>query len=170
MAVPPVNFGPVLALSLVAWGMYRRIRRNIGQQPIQPKRMIARIVLFSVITLLIAAVSVFHPSTLVGLGAGILLGVPLALVGLRLTRFETTAAGRFYTPNTYIGMALSVLLVGRVAYRFLILSGMSQAFNPQTSKPFMQSPLTLSLFGLMAGYYVAYYTGLLLRSRRPDVP
>lgn len=102
--------------SLVIWGMYRRVRRNIGRQPLQPKRLILRIVIFSLISALFVFIGLEHPKVLLGFGGGVLLGVPLAFVGLRLTRFETTAEGRFYTPNLYIGVGLSLLLVARLAY------------------------------------------------------
>ena len=49
-----------------------------------------------------------------GLAGGLALGVPLGLYGLHLTRFETTPEGRFYTPNPYMGVGLSMLLAGRV--------------------------------------------------------
>ena len=105
-----------------------------------------------------------YPRLLVGLGAGLALGVPLAFVGLKLTKFEATAAGRFYTPNPYIGSALTVLLAARLVYRLIILSTISQ--NPTQPPPLMQSSLTLCVFGILAGYYVAYYIGVLVRSKR----
>jgi len=140
------------------------MRRNIGRQPLQPKRMITRIVIYACVTCLLLAFSLVYPRLLVGLGAGLALGVPLAFVGLKLTKFEATAAGRFYTPNPYIGSALTVLLAARLVYRLIILSTISQ--NPTQPPPLMQSSLTLCVFGILAGYYVAYYIGVLVRSKR----
>jgi hypothetical protein len=168
MPVPPTNFVPLGIGSLVAWQVYRRIRRHIGRQPLQPKRMLARIILFAVITLGIAVFSAFYPSLLIGFGGGLLLGVPLALFGLRLTRFETTPEGRFYTPNTYIGVALSLLLAARLAYRINLLYATTHAVNTQ-QPAFMQSSLTLFLFGVLAGYSITYYSGVFLRSREPQL-
>ncbi len=87
----------------------------------------------------------------------------LAFVGLKLTNFETTAQGRFYTPNPYIGTALTVLLAARLVYRLIVLSNSSQ--NPTQPPPLMQSSLTLCVFGILAGYYMAYYIGVLARSK-----
>ena len=42
----------------------------------------------------------------------------LGILGLRLTRFETTGEGMLYTPSAHLGIALSTLLVGRIVYRF----------------------------------------------------
>jgi len=51
-----------------------------------------------------------HALTLVA-GAGF--GAALGLYGLRLTKFEQTAQGLFYTPSAHLGIALSLLFVGR---------------------------------------------------------
>ena len=45
-------------------------------------------------------------------------GVGLVWWELRLTKFKKSAAGYFYTPNAHIGIALSLLLVARLGYRF----------------------------------------------------
>ena len=80
--------------------------------------------------------------------------------------------GVFYTPNMYIGLALSALLLGRLVYRFLVVG---QAMNtaPQPgANPFAtytQNPLTLALFTLLFGYYMTYFVGVLIRARKPSV-
>jgi hypothetical protein len=158
------NFVPVVVGALVVWRIYGRMRRNFGRQPLQPKRLVVRIVIYAVLTCLIAVFSVMHPRLLLGLGAGLALGLPLAFVGLGLTKFEATAEGRFYTPNPYIGSALTILLAARVAYRLLVLSNIST--DPAQPPALMHSPLTFCVFGLLAGYYVAYYIGVLTRSRK----
>jgi len=149
-------------VALVAIRMYGRVRRNIGRQRLQPKRLIAGIIIFAVVTCLLGVYSLIFPRLLVGLGGGLVLGVLLALLGLHLTRFEATPEGRFYTPNPYIGIGLSVLFVGRLVYRLVLLSSISG--NPVQAPSLMQSSLSFFVFGLLAGYYMAYYIGL-LRSR-----
>ena len=126
--------------------------------------MVIWMVVFSVLTLLIALAGLTHPPTLTALAGGLLLGVPLALLGLRLTKFETTRKGTFYTPNTTIGVALSLLFVGRLAYRFMVLTEASAGRDPSLPQLF-QSPLTFLFFGVTAGYYIAYYAGVLKRGR-----
>jgi hypothetical protein len=67
--------------------------------------------------------------------------------------------GLFYTPNAHLGIALSLLFVGRILYRlfevYLIAPGM-----PNEVGDFARSPLTLAVFGLLAGYYIRYAVGL----------
>jgi hypothetical protein len=153
-------------LGLVAWRIYRRIRRNIGRQPLRPRRAMTSIVILSLFSTGIVYLSLPEPRLLLGIGGGLSLGVLLGLIGLRLTRFETTAEGHFYIPNTPIGIAVSLLLVARLVYRFLVLSNVATApYHP----PPMKSPLTFFIFGVTAGYYIVYQTGLFLHSRDPDV-
>ncbi len=140
MPVTPNNLiWPVFA-SLFAWRIYRRFRRSVGRQPVQPKRMMVRIAIFGVITLIASAISLLSTKLMIGLGCGLVLGVPLGLLGLHLTRFETTPEGRFYTPNTYIGVAVSILFFARVAYRMMILYTSIQPLTNAPQPDFLQSP------------------------------
>jgi hypothetical protein len=160
----PNNVLPVVVLSVIALRFFGRVRRNIGRQPLQPKRLTGRIIIYAVLTVLLAAVSIIlNPHLLIGLGGGLALGTLLALAGLRVTRFETVAEDRFYTPNPYFGGALSFLLLARVVYRLIVLSSISHNSTPPPA--LLQSSLTFFVFGLLAGYYIAYYIGVLERSR-----
>jgi hypothetical protein len=158
---------PILFGGLIAWSIYRRIRRNIGRQKLHPRRAITSIVILSLVSVLIVGMSLQNTSLLPGFGGGLLLGVVLGFVGLRLTRFETTDEGHFYTPNAHIGVALSLLLVGRVAYRFWVLRDISTA---PAHPPPMQSPLTFFIIGLTIGYYFVYQVGLLIHIHDKTIP
>ena len=153
---------PILFGGLIAWSIYRRVRRNIGRQPLRPVRITISIVIFALVSLVFLSLSFNSPRLLLGLGGGLLLGGLLGFVGLRLTKFETTDAGHFYTPNTPIGVAISVLFVGRMLYRFWAVRDTVTA--PHSPPPF-QSPLTFFIFGLTAGYYLVYYIGLFVHTR-----
>jgi hypothetical protein len=154
------HFGLIFLVGLFAWGGYRRVRRNIGRQPLHPRRAITSIVILSVVSVLIIGMSLQNTNSLLGFGGGLLPGALLGFVGLRLTRFETTDEGHFYTPNTHIGVALSVLFVGRFAYQHMP-GTVATAQNP--AAPF-QSPLTLFILGLTVGYYIVYQTGILVHN------
>ncbi len=145
----------------MAWSVYRRVRRNIGRQQLRPRRAIVRLVILCVASVFIALAGLQFPKILIGFGGGALCGGLLGLLGLRLTKFETTEEGHFYTPDTRIGVALSLLLAGRLIYRIAVLNDVEIAPN---HPPAMQSPLTFFIIGLTVGYYVVYSLGLFVHT------
>jgi hypothetical protein len=158
---------PILVVGVVAWSFYRRIRRNIGRQPLRPRRIGFSIGAFSLASILMLLASAIHLPSLFSLIGGLLLGVVLGAFGLHLTRFETTDDGHFYTPSTHIGIALSALLFGRLAYRFWVFQDLANVAN---HPPPMQSPLTYFIFGLLAGYYLTFYIGLFMHTHDKKSP
>jgi hypothetical protein len=152
--------GVVAIVALVAWRVYSRIRRVVGRQRLSTARPWITVVVFPLLLVLVLAGSLPHPMTGLAVLAGAALGVGLGLYGIRLTRFEATPAGLFYTPNAHLGIALSMLLVLRLGYRFVLLQASGRPFDPQ-SMQMGTSPLTMAIFGTLAGYYVTYAIGLL---------
>lgn len=164
---------PMLVAAFVLFAIYRRVRRNIGRQRVQPMRMRTRIILFGVIGAIVLLVSARNVELLAAMAAGLAGGVALAWFGLRHTKFELTPQGNFYTPHTYIGLFVSALLLGRIAYRFMIVYPAMQAAQQASANPFaayQKSPLTLAIFGIVVGYYIAYYAGVLTRSAKQSAP
>jgi len=160
---------PALIIPFVAWRVYARVRRNIGRQPFHPKRLKVSIGIFATLAVLFALGSLSHLPVLGGLAGGLVLSIPIALYGLRLTKFEDTPQGKFYTPNTALGIGISALFLGRIAYRFLVLYGAPDLQTAEAPQLF-QSPLTFFLFGMSAGYFIAYQSGVLIKSHRPAIP
>jgi len=150
-------------VALVVWRMYSRIRRMIGRQVFSRKRALATVILFPLLLIVVLFGSRVNPASLLALMAGAGVGVALGFYGLRLTKFEKTQVGLCYTPSAHLGIALSVLFIGRIGYRLaqLYLSGVSASSN----STFVSSPLTLTIFGTLAGYYVSYAFGLLRWAR-----
>src|SRR5579864_7253409 len=124
----------ILLAALVVWGIARRLRRTFGRQPVQYARIVLRIGVLAFAAVLVVAMT---PNTQAGeaVAAGIVCGAALGYLGLRHTRFEVTPQGRFYTPHTYIGLAMTALLLGRLLYRFLNLS-----YGPGTVVDASQNP------------------------------
>jgi hypothetical protein len=161
------QLAPAIFLPLVAWRVYVRVRRNVGPQLLEPKRLKARVYIFAAITLLFAVGTAMFPMALPAFAGGVAGSVALAWLGVRLTTFQRTPKGDFYTPNTIIGVGLSLLLVARLAYRFTVIYEGSAA-GSRLSQPTLGSPLTVAILGLMFGYYVAYYIGVLARAKHLD--
>ena len=170
MPVSPSTIALVV-VPLIAWRIYVRIKRLVGRQCLSRVRPWITVVVFPAIVLLLATVSLAHPVNLLVLAAGLAAGAMLAVYGLRHTCFEVTPQGHFYTPNAHIGIALSLLFIGRILYRLWEIYGLPM--NPTSSQDFARSPLTLGIFGLLAGYYIAYAIGLIgwrrtTREIKPD--
>jgi hypothetical protein len=161
----------LVMIPLLALAVWRRVRTQFGLQPIRRNRMTLRIVVFAVIGSLIAVASWHDLRLLGGLGGGVAAGVALGLLGLRLTRFQVDSVkGDCYVPNPYIGTLVTVLFLGRLLYRFVMLSPQMQdatGATPPIHGPDMgQSPLTMAIFGLLVGYYICYFAGLLIHHQR----
>src|SRR3954470_765619 len=149
----------LLVLSpLILWRVYSRVRRLVGRQRLSRIRPWVAICLFPPLVLLLALVARHHAVALAWLGGGLVVGGLLAMYGLRLTQFERTEQGLFYTPNAHLGIALSLLLVGRILYRLIEVYADGV---PSGGSDFLRSPITLAIFGTLAGYYVSYAIGLL---------
>ncbi len=153
--------------ALVAWRLYSRIRRMIGRQKLSRVRPWITVTLLPIVFAGLLFFIRTQPMTALALAVGAAGGVALGIYGLRLTAFEDTPTGTFYTPNAHLGIALSLLLLGRIAYRFIQQFGMTM---PARAAPqdFVQSPITLIIFGTLAGYYVTYAIGLLRWRRDPS--
>lgn len=165
-----------IMVPLVLLMLWRRVGRQFGRQPIRRKRMIVRVAIFAVIGGALLLSGLHDVRLAEGLAGGIVLGVGLGLLGLHLTRFETDPVrGDCYVPNPWIGAVLVALLLGRLAWRFLVLwpqmqhagsSAVAQTPGTTMAMGYHSSPLTLLVFGLLIGYYIAYYAGLLIHHRR----
>jgi hypothetical protein len=158
---------PILLGAVIVWRFYSRIRRMVTRQKYSKVRPWITVSVFPILVIVFTAISIAHPLPLAALAGGIAFGTGLGVYGLRLTKFETTPEGMFYTPSAHLGIALSVLLIGRIGYRFLQMSGSDGFTQPQP----MVSPgnpgswVTLLIFGTLAGYYVTYAIGLIRWAR-----
>lgn len=159
---------PYLIAAVIVWGVYRRMRRSFGRQRVRDGRMWTRIGILSAVAILIAILIGRDVEVLGALVAGVACGAVLGYFGLRYTKFEVTAQGRFYTPHAYIGLAVTALFIGKVLYRFLggyngMMTGAAAGRN--IAELYRHSPFTLAVLGALVGYYVFYYLGVMQRTR-----
>jgi len=148
--------------ALLAWRMYSRMRRMVGRQSFSRNRAIATSVFFPLLLVLVLPALLAHPASLLSLAGGAGVGIALGIYGLRRTKFEITSIGLFYTPSAHLGVALSLLLVGRVVLRLVQIY--AYGAQPSSQAAFATSPITLAILGTIAGYYVSYAIGLLKRA------
>lgn len=164
----------VAALALI---LYRRGRRLIGHQRFHERRILARIVIIAVLSVLLlvsyaqrAAPTLEYASAAGGFAAGLV----LALVALRFTQMGSDEGGVWYVPNLYLGLGLVALLVGRFVYEYFVIfpqirkqieaaSAQGAAAHPAAFGP---EPVLHGILFLVLGYYVVYYLGIVIRARR----
>jgi len=151
---------PAGIAALIGWRLYSRVRRMVVRQRLSKVRPWLTLCLFPLLVAVLLVGSVAHRYVAFALMAGVAAGAALGVYGLRLTKFEQTPTGLFYTPNVHLGIALSALFIARIGYRVVQLYVLPRSLQ-EGSAAFARSPLTLLIFGTLAGYYVAYAVGLL---------
>jgi hypothetical protein len=175
MRVDFSQIGPLLLAVLLVFLVYRRFRRNFGEQPVRPVRMRVRTALLLVVGCLLLPSALRSAAFMSAVLGGMAAGVALAVWGASRTRFQRNSGQLYYVPHTYTGVAVSFLFLGRLIYRLIQAYGNmhaahaagpdspGQAFAPAGM---LQSPLTLGLFFVLMGYYVCYYSMVLWKSKR----
>lgn len=143
---------------LIMWRMYSRFKRLTSRQQSKTWRHRTTLVFFPLLVLALAAGATQGGwLTLAALATGLPLGVVLGRIALGKTRFEQVGAEFYFTPHAPIGMLIALLFIGRMAYRAYEYATQDMLAHHE----FVSSPLTLFIFGLLAGYYMTYAFGLL---------
>jgi hypothetical protein len=165
---------PVIIAMLAVLMIYRRFRRNFGRQPVRPLRMSLRMGLLIVVGVSLVPLVTRGGQFLLAQMLGAAAGVALALWGAQRTRYVKQDEQLFYVPHTYAGIAVSLLVLGRIVYRIAQVYAMgsvsgagSSAASASGMRPLsmVQSPLTAGLFFVLIGYYVCYYGQVLWKSK-----
>jgi hypothetical protein len=160
--IDPNNLPRIAAISaIVAFGVYRRVRRNIGRQTLTATRQYVRMTIFTVVCLVLAFIQPLHPAGVAYIASGLILGAIVGWFALRHTEFAATPQGYFYTPHLYIGIAVTALFIGRLLYRMVLLYDAAGTAGTGMRPAPDYSPLTLGILFLTASYYIVYCTGLL---------
>lgn len=172
---------PLLLLGVVAlWALLlpfailQRYRHGTARRLAQPWIVKANAWLLAVSALLFLAgawigarwIDAALSHAAIGLAAGMALG----LLGIRISRFEATPRGLYYTPRRWLVFGITALLAVRIAI------GLWQAWlywRPATPDvvsaiaPALAGHATvLAVAGLLLGYYLGYTLGLRRRLGR----
>ncbi|GAB3359733.1 DUF1453 domain-containing protein [Lysobacter tyrosinilyticus] len=155
----------LLLLPLAIWQRYRGGRAR--------RRVVGWVATINAWSLLVSSVIFLCSAWLTGhwvvaalqfAAGGLAIGVVVGVLGLALTRFESTPLGLFYTPNRWLILALTLLVLSRIAYG---MYRMRQAWITDSHAVWLSQQGTMLTFGgLLLGYYLAYAWGLRSRLRR----
>jgi hypothetical protein len=164
----PLVFALLLPLALIALApliLLQRYRLGSARRLARPWVATLNLVLmaFSAGCFLAGAAvtTIWVPHALAGAAAGLALGGGLGLVGLVMTRWESTTVTLHYTPNRWLVLVVTFVVSARM---FL---GLWRSWNVieagMTGAPVVAAfgiPETLAAGGLVIGYYIAYGIGV----------
>ena len=165
------QFGPFLFAALVVFAVYRRLRRSFGRQPMRPRRMAVRMALLTVLACTLLPLALRSAQYLAAELIGAVLGLGLGVWGAQRTRFQMYNGQLHYLPHTYTGIAVSLLFLGRLVYRVVqeyVAAHAAHAagsVNPSLQASMIRSPLTVTIFFVLVGYYLYFYGMLLWKSK-----
>jgi hypothetical protein len=148
----------------LVWRVYSRLKAMMARQRSIVSRHWTGLGVFAAMVLVPASELVSRLPMLGWLALGTVAGIGYAIWGLRLTRFEDTGEGYYFTPNARLGILIAMLFAARILYIGFELYA-NQGSNLPTPR-FTDSPLTMLAVGLTAGYFGAYSAGLLRWRRR----
>ena len=149
---------------LLVWRIYRRIKDRMARQRSIVSRHYTGILVFGAMILVPAAQLLGNPYNLAALLVGAAGGIGYGVWGLKLSRFEDTPQGYYFTPNARLGIVMAMIFVARILYIGVeIYSNQCKGVTPER---LTDSPLTMLCVGLTAGYFGCYSAGLLRWRRR----
>jgi hypothetical protein len=148
---------------LLVWRIYSRLKGMMARQRSIVSRHWTGLGVFAAMVIVPGSELVSRPALLAWLTVGAVAGIAYGIWGLRLTRFEDTGQGYYFTPNARLGILIAMLFVARLMYIGFEIYANQGAGTPMPR--LTDSPLTLLSLGLAAGYFATYSAGL-LRWRR----
>jgi hypothetical protein len=164
---------PYLIAVIAVFLVYRRLRRSFGRQRISSTRMGLRIGILVLLGVSMLPAALRSGQFMMAEVIGIVAGAALGLWGAQRTRYQMHEERLHYVPHTYTGIAVSLLFVGRLVYRFVAVSSMNRVMESNDApmqdfgaSTMVRSPFTVGLLFVVVGYYVCYYSLVLWKSHR----
>ncbi|QHG85697.1 MULTISPECIES: hypothetical protein [Xanthomonas] len=155
-------FMPYLSMAAIGLLYYRRIRRSFGRQPWKPLATGVRVAALLILAAALGFALYGLPQVRLGIAVGALAGSGLGALSLRYTHAEWREGRGWYTPNPWIGAALMLVLLGRLAWRWA-----TSAFATGAAAAGSQaSPLTLGIAAALVLYALVHIAGLWWRLRQ----
>lgn len=157
-----------LAVLLMPLSMVQRYRRGRARRRVQPWVVSANAWLLAVSVLVFlaaaAAIGYWVADALRDAAVGLLVGILVGMAGLKLDRFEIQPEGLFRTPNRWLVLGLSLLLVLRIVLGIWLAWGDAQADTGAVA--LITRGGLLAVGGVLLGFALATAWGLRARVSR----
>ena len=161
----------ILFLLFIPFSLVMRYRtgtaRQLARGWVATTNMIAIGVSVALLLPTAAVTSYWVPGALTYTLGGMAAGCVLGLLGLALSRWETTHRTLHFTPNRWLVLAILLVVTARIAYGFW------RAWNAWGDTPADTSWLTeagvagaMGAGAVVVGYYLAFWWGVRRRFRR----
>lgn len=141
---------------VLVWRVYARLKIQMQRQRSILTRHYTGIFVFLAMIAVPASELFGNLASLGALAVGTAGGIAYGIWGLKLTKFNETDEGYFFTPNARLGIAIAMVFAARVLY-----VGFELYANQGPTPRFTDSPLTMLVVGLTAAYFGTYSIGIL---------
>jgi len=161
---------PMVVIALMPLILIQRYRVGKARRQARPWAVTLNLAVmaFSAVFFLASAAftTIWILRAFTGAAAGLLAGLVLGVLGLAMTRWESTPRTLHYTPNRWLVLLVTLIVSARVMY------GLIRAFA--VAQTGMSGAALVTAFGVpesfaagavVIGYYLAYNAGLRLRIR-----
>lgn len=149
-----------LPFVIIAFVLYRRVKRSIGFQRFSSKRLKFRTVLFAIVGVILLAVSIIHPILILADVVGITAGAVLAYYAIRHFIYEWRDEVLYSRTHIYIESTVLILFLGRVLYRvlavFMISKNIEVVQGDNQMTQYTRDPYTVGIFCVILTYYLIY--------------
>jgi len=114
-----------------------------------------------------ALTNVWVPRAFAAALLGMSVGAALGIVGLAVTRWERTSAGLYYTPNRWLVLTITLVILARLGYGFWRFFHAWRFMSGGDESWLVAAGIAGSLAAgaSVVGYYLAYWVGLWARFR-----
>lgn len=159
-----------LVILIIGYRIYLRVRRSVGWQQLQPRKLLFSTVLLSVVGALFLIAGGFSIASLLSDLAGLCIGGLLAYYSAATTRFQYRDGHIFYSTSAWINFSVLALFFGRLVYRFYELlwgplAGLKDA-DTLASIGNSSSPWLSGLMLIMFVYYVGFNIALMRKKHK----
>ena len=162
---------PIVLLALTPIMLIQRYRVGTARRLARPWMATFGVVMMCVSTVFFligsAVTTIWVQDALSGAAAGVTLGSLLGVVGLVLSKWESTPHSLHYTPNRWLVLFITFVVSARLLYGLYRSWQMAQAgFDGTSVVTAFGVAESLAAGGIVVGYYLAYGAGLRWRIKK----
>lgn len=162
---------PVVLIALTPFLLVLRYRagtaRRLARRWVATVNLVATAISVALFLLGAAVTTIWVSHAFSAAAAGLFAGCGLGLLGLALTRWESTVRTLHYTPNRWLVVAITLMVSARVLYGLWRSWLLARSGVDGTSLVMAFGvPESLAVGATVLGYYLAYSAGLGWQIRR----